>query len=487
MTGAAGGSDVGSRAEQQALALLRVAIGAVALVGMLMVLLGAWALGEPGVGPLEACGLALGLLVLTLVWILRVPRVEKVVLPHAQTLLRLTVSITTLAFGVLMLEGYARHLNRYFVLLTPLHKVQFSEKERVKLYNSRFVERNSYDFGGWPIPLETFRADTPVPRYRFKPSVRMALRNNLLVPADPTDTVVWSSNALGFRGADVSDRKPESVFRIVCLGASTTEGAFNTDDETYPFYLGRELENRSGGRPIEVINAGFSGQTLPDLHAVLRDLVLPLAPDLVLFYGAHNNVNFVEFIGDIGCSIGYPQGTCWLSARSPFFNWWYQQSALFVALSDGLGGLRRVTPPMPHPFDDDRSKVAVRNFADELDRLVGETQQHGVPIVLSSFVTVAHEGLSVTYDEAPGLFFDLNRKWYPLTPGEISRVYDVYNNVTQQTAQEWNLPYLDLAAVFPRELRYFPYDTIHFSAEGNRLLAEFFAEFLVVEGLLEAN
>lgn len=83
------------------------------------------------------------------------------------------------------------------------------------------------------------------------------------------------------------------TLRVVVLGESAAYG--------YPdpaFGLARMLEvlleNGSGGRKVEVINAALSGVSTPVLREVLRDS-LKLRPDVVLLYLGNN-----EFIGPFG-------------------------------------------------------------------------------------------------------------------------------------------------------------------------------------------
>jgi lysophospholipase L1-like esterase len=97
---------------------------------------------------------------------------------------------------------------------------------------------------------------------------------------------------------------------------------------------------------------------------------------------------------------------------------------------------------------------------------------------LSSFITVAHEGLTVTRAENPGMFDTLYKSDYPVTPGELARAYADFNRASADVAAEFKVPYADVAAEFPREVRYFPFDLFHLSPDGNRLLAAMFAKFL---------
>src|SRR5262249_55658325 len=120
-------------------------------------------------------------------------------------------------------------------------------------------------------------------RYLFKPNLRMALRGGRFAPARQGERVYWSSNSWRFRGPEFPIEKLQGTIRIVCLGASTTEGS-QADDETYPYYLQELLRAMFHGRRIEVINAGHHGQTATDLLAIFRQRVLPLRPDVVIWY-----------------------------------------------------------------------------------------------------------------------------------------------------------------------------------------------------------
>ena len=78
--------------------------------------------------------------------------------------------------------------------------------------------------------------------YKFPP-------NYVLKGANGQGDETASINSQGFRGPDFKIAKPEGVFRVMCLGESSTFGYHNRDDETYPFILGRLFvqENLPGG------------------------------------------------------------------------------------------------------------------------------------------------------------------------------------------------------------------------------------------------
>jgi hypothetical protein len=100
-------------------------------------------------------------------------------------------------------------------------------------------------------------------------------------------------NSRGFRGRDFADQKEPGVIRIVALGASSTLGYFDRDDETYPVYLEQMLNNKySGELRFEVINMGIPHLTAENIYALFLDEVIQLNPDVVTFYEGNNDVDF---------------------------------------------------------------------------------------------------------------------------------------------------------------------------------------------------
>lgn len=97
-------------------------------------------------------------------------------------------------------------------------------------------------------------------------------------------------NAQGFRGADFEVEKRPGVTRVVTLGASSTFGYHDRDNETYPHYLEQRLNERCAGAPaFEVINLGIPHLTSEQILALFTAEALPLNPDIVTFYEGIND------------------------------------------------------------------------------------------------------------------------------------------------------------------------------------------------------
>lgn len=106
----------------------------------------------------------------------------------------------------------------------------------------------------------------------------------------PHRTIEMQINSDGFRGRTGFTRpKPPGTFRIVCLGASSTFGLFDEDDETYPFLLERRLRDALPGRHVEVLNLGIPHFRTNNVLALARNELADLEPDVVTLYHGYNN------------------------------------------------------------------------------------------------------------------------------------------------------------------------------------------------------
>lgn len=109
----------------------------------------------------------------------------------------------------------------------------------------------------------------------------------------PGETI--RTNRYGYRAPDFAVPKPKGVFRILCLGGSTTyEG--QDDESTYPALLQKELRALFPGRQIEVMNCGVEGMNSRSNFLHVPEY-LELDPDLIISYlGVNDSQNDVQII-----------------------------------------------------------------------------------------------------------------------------------------------------------------------------------------------
>ena len=100
----------------------------------------------------------------------------------------------------------------------------------------------------------------------------------------------WT-NSRGFRDQELTVPKPKGVYRIVCIGGSTTlEGPRN--DLSYPKILQQMLREHFQTDAIEVVNCGVDGGTILG-QASQFDECLALQPDLVIHYNFVNDASIL--------------------------------------------------------------------------------------------------------------------------------------------------------------------------------------------------
>lgn len=126
-------------------------------------------------------------------------------------------------------------------------------------------------------------------RIQAHPYLAYSPKPNFVSPAEAEQAI--THNSLGFRGPEITEQKPRGVFRVMCLGGSSTYGHGPMSNETtWPYRLQVRL---AGARPdmrIEVINGGCQGYTSYESLTNYAFRGIPLEPDLVLVYHAINDM-----------------------------------------------------------------------------------------------------------------------------------------------------------------------------------------------------
>lgn len=98
-----------------------------------------------------------------------------------------------------------------------------------------------------------------------------------------------TTNSFGWRGPNFSARKPSSTIRIAFVGASTTVSATPiSHPELIGHWLNLWAESQHLPDRFEVINAGQTGIDSNSIAAIVRQQLIPLSPDVVIFYEGAN-------------------------------------------------------------------------------------------------------------------------------------------------------------------------------------------------------
>jgi tetratricopeptide (TPR) repeat protein len=194
---------------------------------------------------------------------------------------------------------------------------------------------------------------------------------------------------------DFAVPKPPGMYRIFCLGGSTTVGYPYWYNGSFSAYLRDRLRKIFPDRSIEVINVGMTATNSFTVVDMARDVVR-YEPDLIIVYDGHN-----EFYGALGIS----------SNQSPGKSRWVSRTYLrllhfrsFVALREAYSwftGLFR--PPAGDvsrgtmmekvsfgnyvPYGSATYLTALSTFGENLDEIRSLCANNAVPLILSTQVS----------------------------------------------------------------------------------------------------
>jgi len=258
----------------------------------------------------------------------------------------------------------------------------FFDLDPFKRWNSAFVREHTTYFQNWPIRLETFDGgDDPHPPWKYRPGRPIFIRG-FKIPI----------NSFGWKGKEVQIPKPAGTFRIVCLGASTTEDQnVRSYPETLEIVLNKPL---SGKRRIEVLNAGFHGQGARDLLAWLRQTVVQAEPDMVIYYEGANDLYWPSAVPGWQAF----QSSAPRPVRIPW-GWLGRYSSLWRIMRTAGRGDPTLVPEAPRPAHEFRLDPApsdILGVRQTLREMIRVSRAHEIRFVLSSFVVLAHEGLELS-------------------------------------------------------------------------------------------
>lgn len=343
-------------------------------------------------------------------------------------------------------------------------------REKIYEWNHRFVVssicKGEHEFDVKDVFVFDAPRDESRPRFRYPPSKTL-----------PTGL---TTNAFGWRGPKIQLNRLSGVVRIAFVGASTTVSAHGLPF-SYPEYVGNWLNiwAKSQGLPLkfEIINAGREGTSSDDFAAIVRDELLPVDPDVVVYYEGANQFwpsNYVEW------PTGGPPAKPKQTFKQP--SWGAMHSA-FVRRAENLldFGAPGSEPEKPHlnvkwpsyldefnpqprghlPLNLDRILADMRNIKENL------SNNHAT-LAISSFVWLAYPGMRLELPRQQGIYDFLNSTYWPFTYAHIRRMADFQNRVFRNFAESNGLPFLDVAADYPQDPELFR-DAIHQNEAGIKL------------------
>jgi len=275
-------------------------------------------------------------------------------------------------------------------------------------------------------------------------------------------------NSLGFRGDEITVAKPKRTVRIAALGASTTFCAeVSGNDATWPHRLQQALQRDHPEVTIQVVNAGVPGYVASDSLKNLQRRVLPLDPDLVIYYEANNDLALdtrrLARVRDLdSASEGAWSRT--LARYSLLFDLVRKNSRIWAA---GSTGLVEKLDSLPANLPD--------RFIGQLDLIHAELERRQVPMLMSTFFVKYRRGQprDVQMHNASGVFYYM--PWMKLE--HLLDGIDQYNDAIVKYADSHGVSVIDDRDSIPGDDEHFA-DWVHFADAGAAAMGERFARFI---------
>lgn len=330
-----------------------------------------------------------------------------------------------LAFGLIAAEIGARAVDAFASLSLDEHRERYAYRRHCRLGNHWPAQRGDYPY----LPYMPNASDPRV-------------------------------NSLGFRGDEIERDKADGVYRIVCMGGSTTW-------DEYPACLQEQLAGdfESVGMRLEVINAGDVAWTSMETQINFLARCLPLRPDAIVIYHGINDA--IPAFGDT-YSLDYSHWRGRLERNTPVI-WdklplWLDSSAAYV-------GIRAVFERGPPALG--WNEMTTRYDVDfEHDRYNGmETYRQNI----FNIITIARARGIETFLCTPVFNYEYKFK---TSLDRWGMAVEEANQVTRSFDGRWpDVHVIDVAEAL-RGGNDWMVDFCHFTPEGKIRLARFIADHI---------
>jgi lysophospholipase L1-like esterase len=274
-------------------------------------------------------------------------------------------------------------------------------------------------------------------------------------------------NDHGLRGPDFDDQKRPGVRRVLTLGASSTFGFENRDDETYPYYLQKVLDRTAGRGHFEVINFAVPHADTDAIVSMFVAEGVPLSPDVVTVYEGVNDSERAVF--------DELYGTTWRASGESHF--------LTVTL---LRKLAEAILPKPARVTVTQAMIdaGTRRYLRNLDAIVAACRPIAArPIVVTqqarSYMVEQDRLHGLTYEEEARIVStaldapDASTKFnaMQLSLGAMFVVHSHLTPAVRDWARTHDVPLVDGVAVLDRE-RDLVRTWVHLAPSANKALAK---------------
>jgi hypothetical protein len=246
---------------------------------------------------------------------------------------------------------------------------------------------------------------------------------------------------------------------------------------------------------FQVLNAGREGASTSDVVAIVRDEVVPLQPDLVIFYEGALTFDWSSVVEGAASLKALPrpqydESAGWVAAAARHSSLFARVLGAFGDAGISIGKIGEPPKPdykitWPAGLDEKDPDIKRQDLPLNLNPILNDFESMrvdlnkvGAEFDLSSFAWLVHDGLRLDPVKGRYIWITDNRIYWPWTYRDIRRGLDFENRVYRKFTEAHGLAFLDVAGMIPAEPLLFA-DGVHMTQSGIRVKAwAFFRELL---------
>jgi lysophospholipase L1-like esterase len=292
------------------------------------------------------------------------------------------------------------------------------------------------------------------------------------------DTIFHSKNSLGFRGKE-PPKDWKKATTMITIGGSTTECYYLSDAQTWQAEINRRLSPTLPNFWIN--NAGLDGHSTFGHEVLMRDYIVKLKPDYVLFLVGINDVATADFesfdrlamkkintqsVSGFVKSLANYSETIGLAFNFYRFYVAYKQGLIHSNIEIDKLKMVEIAEAKRSEMLQKHKTEFIENYKNRLNNLVKICKDNDIQPILITQPQIIGD----TIDATTGT--DLSQIEYQDINGSTGwAILELYNDATRQVAKSQNIQLIDLAKKLPKNSQYF-YDFTHYTNEGAAKVGE---------------
>jgi lysophospholipase L1-like esterase len=324
----------------------------------------------------------------------------------------------------------------------------------------------------------------------------------MTIPMYGVTNWVVKTNAWGFRGDEVSRERTPGISRIAMVGDSITDGFYVENPETYPAATRDHL--LQAGFEVEVINAANGGSSIDRQLAIFKDVVTAFQPDIVVLTFVTNDISGLADVDDEALLESRAARDAptrklvrFLFVDTAVGEWVLDTTLRFISRdyaenqekAKRLPELARDRYAIP---GGDQFQANARGFMKRYVDTDGQVLQDQLPAAVQHEVDRYLLACDAFMEHASRHGIQPVFVYFPAYP----QVYDPavsmkIRDLLREHSQKQRVPFLDLTPALREHganqvLHLAPKD-FHLNPEGNRVIGEALADFLITQGLIKPS